>query len=398
MAVQNQRTTYTAITTENRLERVPDEDLLMLEPQATPLLTFLLGMKAFKEIEVPRIEHFEDDFVPQWVTTAAQTNANASSTTITTTDGTPIAIGDLLLVPSGSSSNHEMVRVTAKSGNEVTVVRNVGSTGLLTIASGAGLAILGQAFEEGSDLPVAVTTSPSTVTNYTQIFKQSITISRTAAKSKQYASGGDERKRLVEKRMKEFKTNMNHQFLWGKPSESLTGGPGGDPIRTTGGVDHFISTNRYDAGGVLTQKTFEAFSRMAFRYNPGKELLLLAAPLVISALNQWGNSYMKTEPGGKVLGVNLTRINTGHGHFMLANDWQMRDGVSGQNGFSGYAFALNMDLIRARYLKDSNTAIYRDKENPRLDRHTDLIMAEVGLQVRHEKRHARLYNVTDYAA
>jgi len=399
MAVQGQRTTYTAITTENRLARVPDEDMLLLEPNATPLLSFLLGMKKFKVVESPRIEHFEDDYIPQWITTAAQTNANAASTTVTVTDGTPVSIGDLLLVPSGTSSNHEMLLVTAKpSANVLTVTRNVGATGLLTIPSGGGIAILGQAFEEGSDLPTAKTTSPATVINYTQIMKQTVTISGTAAKSKQYASNGNERKRLLEKAMKQFKIQMNHNLIWGKPSETLSGTPGGDPLRTTGGIDHFITTNRFDAGGVLTQKSFETFSRMAMRYNPGGQMLLLASPIVISAINQWGNSYLKTEPGEDVLGVKITKVNTGHGQFMLANDWQLRDGVSGQSGFGGWAFALNMDLICARYLTDRNTAIYRDKQAPGLDRHTDLIMAEVGLQLRHEKRHARMYNVTDYAA
>jgi len=393
---QGLRTTNQTITTENRLVRVPDEDLMMLEPNETALVQFLLGMKKKKTIQTPRLEWIEDDYMQQWVTTAAQTNANASSTTITLSDGTPVVVGDLLLVPSGSSSNHEMVRVTAKpSDNVCTVVRNVGATGLLTITSGAGLLILGQAHEEGAGAPVAKITTPSTSTNYTQIFKKSINITRTDANSLHYADQGDERRRLVEKAAKEFKIHKNFQYLWGKPSESLTGGANGNPIRTTGGIDHFISTNRYDVSGTLTKKGMETFARMAFRYH--SKAILLASPMVISAIHEWGNSFMQMSPAETKFGVNIRRITTGHGEWILMKDWSLRDGVSGQNGFAGYAFSLDMDYISERVLKNSDTRIEKDVQGNDEDRHLDMIWCESGLVVRQEKRHARLFGATDYS-
>jgi hypothetical protein len=398
MAVTGLRTTYQSITTENRLVRVPDEDLLMLEPKETALVSFLLGMKKKNRmIDSPRIESFEDDYMGQWITTSAQTNANAASDTISSTDASMVVVGDLLLVPSGSSSNHEMVRVTAKpSANVCTVARNVGSTGLLTIASGAGLMILGQAFEEGADSPTAKITTLSTVTNYTQIFKKAIELTRTDANSKHYADSGSERQRLLTKAAKEFKIQKNLQYYWGKPSESLTGGPSGNPIRTTGGIDHYIATNRYDVGGVMTKKTMETFARMAFRYT--QNAVLFASPLLISAIHDWGNSFLKIGPREQVFGVDVHTVVTGHGEWKLVRDWQLRDGVSGQNGFGGYGFSLDMDYIQERVLKGSDTAIKKDVQSNEADKHKDMIMCESGLQIRQEERHARIYGITDYSA
>jgi hypothetical protein len=394
---QGLRTTYQSITGENRLVRVPDEDLLMLEPEETALTTFMLGLKKKKVIDSPRIESFEDDYVPQWITSSAAVGANVASVTLTLTDGQYVVPGDLLLVPSGSASNHEMVRVTAKpSINVCTIVRNVGGTGLLTIASGAGVMILGTAYAEGTGAPVSKYTSPASVANFTQIFKRTINITGTDAASKKYADNGDERSRLVTKAGKEFKIQMNNQFIWGKPSEDLTGGPGGEPIRTTGGIDHFIQTNRMDVGGLLTNKQLETFSRMAFRYT--SKAILLPSPLIISAINQWASKFQNVSPVTTMFGLNIQKITTGHGQWILVKDWSLRDGVTGQNGFGGYAFSLDMDYIRMRYLAGRDTRILRNRQPNDEDRMTDVIEAEVGLQVRHEKRHARLYGVTDYAA
>ncbi len=393
---QGLRTTAQTITTENRLVRVPDEDMMMLEPNETALVQFLLGMRKKSVIESPRIEHFEDDYLQQWVVASAQVNANASSATLSLTDGSVLVVGDVLLVPSGSSTNHEQVIVTAKvSANVATIERNVGTTGLLTITSGAGLIILGQVFEEGAGAPVAKITTPTTVLNYTQIFKKAINITRTDANSKKYADAGNERKRLVEKAAKEFKIQKNFQYIWGKPSETLTGGLNGNPRRTTGGIDHFIATNRQDVSGTLTKRGFETFARVAFRYT--SNALLLASPMVISAIHEWGNAFMKMDPGTTKYGVNINRITTGHGTWSLVKDWSLRDGVSGQNGFAGYAFSLDMDYIKERVLKNSDTRIDKDVQGNDEDRHLDMIMCESGLQVRQEKRHARLFGATDYS-
>lgn len=396
MAQQGIRSTYTSVTTEGRLVRVPDDKMMMLESNETALVSFLLGMKKKRVIESPRIEHYEDDFLNQWVVAAATTNANASSTTITLSDGSAVVVGDILMIPSGSSSNHERVRVTAKpSTNVCTVVRNIGSTGLITLTSSAGAVILGQAHEEGSGAPTAKRTTPTLVTNYLQIFKKSTNITGTDAASKQYANSGDERKRQRQKIAKEYKIQKNYQYLWGSPSEDLTGGANSLPIRTTGGLYHHISTNRVDAGGTLTQDMMETFARTAFRYG-SKTKLLLAAPMVISAIHMWGNGLLKLEPAAKTFGVDVNKVVTGHGTFILARDWSLQDGVSGQNGLAGYAFAIDFENVTERFLTGRDTWMELDVQPDDEDRHLDLIQGETGLQVANEKTHSLLFGVTGY--
>lgn len=392
------RSTSTSITTEARIIRDVDSRLTMVEPNETAFTTFMMGLKQNKPVKSPRIEHFEDELLNSWVITAASTNANASSTTITLSDGSGVTIGDVLMVPSGSSSSHERMIVTAKpSINVCTVLRNVGSTGLLTVASGAGLVMLGQAFEEGSGAPVAKRTTPVLVTNYTQIFKKSVNITGTDEATEKYADGGDERKRQRQKMMMEYKKQLNYQFLWGSPFENLTGGANGLPIRTTGGLYHYVATNRMDAGGMLTQKEFETFARMAFRFG-SKTKMLLASPLIISAMNMWAKEFLTVETAEKTFGVDTQKVITGHGTFILARDWSLEDGVSGQAGLGNYAFAIDYKNVGIRYLQGRNTWTELNREPNDEDRSLDLTQGELGMQVKNEKTHAMLFGVTDFEA
>jgi hypothetical protein len=391
------RSTNQAIV-ENRLVRVPDEDMLMLEPNNTPLVQFMIGMKRKEKVDSPRIEHGEDDYTSQWVKVTTGAAASAGATTITLVDNRDVVAGDMLLVPQAGATIPEQLRVVSVGGsNQITVARNTGGTGLRVIADGAQLLLLGQAYEEGSTAPVSKTTVPVQVINYTQIFKRSIQLTGTQAASKQYFSGGNERTRLRNKMMQEFKIQMNRQFLFGQRSESLNGGPNGNPIRTNGGLNSHIVSNRFNAGGLLTRKFFEAYARRTFRYG-NKKKVLLASSVIISAIHEWGNSFLKLAPMEDKFGVALTRINTGHGEFALVRDWALDDGETGQVGFSGYAFAFDPECLTYRFLKGRDTKMYLDGQQPTQDAELDYIQAEAGIQVRHEKRHSCLFGVDDYAA
>ena len=390
------RTTNQAVA-ENRLVRVPDEDMLMLEPNNTPLVTFMLGMKRKKMVESPRIEWGEDDYTPQWAKVTTGVAASAGATTITLQDNLNVVPGDILLAPQAGAIVPEQLRViSVGSSNTIVVARNTGGTGLRVVPDGSMLMILGQAYEEGSTAPIAKTTVPEQRINYTQIFKRSIKLTGTQAASRQYFSGGDERRRLRQKMMEEFKIQMNRQFLFGQRSESMSGGPNQRPIRTTGGLNSYIATNRFNAGGVLTRKFFESFARRSFRFG-NKKKVLLASSIVISAIYEWGNSFLKLDPMEDKFGVALTKINTGHGEFALVRDWALDDGETGQPGFSGFAFAFDPECMTYRYLKGRDTRMYLDGGQPTEDAELDWIQAEVGMQLRHERRHACLFGVDDYS-
>lgn len=398
------RTTNQAITTESSLVRYVNEDAVLLEPNVTPLITFLMKLGGrYTPCTSPRIEWFEDDYTARWAVNSTTTVANsASSTTITVTDGTLFQAGDIFIVPQAqdSSTAPEMIRVTAVSTNTLTVVRNVGSTGLVTIGPSADLAILGTAFEEGATPPTAKTTSRSGKISYTQIFRRTINLTKTMVASRAYGAPSGERAYQHAKKLKEMKIEMNRQFLFGNKSESLTGGPNSYPIRTTMGLNSVISTNVTDASGTLTETTFETFARQAFRYSSSSTKLLLASPLIVSAIHYWGNSKLQLKPMEKIYGVNIQRIMTGHGEWLLAKDWLLENNTT-TSGFAGWAFSVDLDALQLYYLngngENRNFQVKEDAIKDGRDAYVDELLAEVGLAIKHEKRHAKLYDVTGYS-
>lgn len=397
------RTTNQAIT-ETRLVRRVDDQIAMLEPNQNPLLTLTMRLKKRRSVDSPRYEWFEDDYVARWTTNSTATVAAASgSTTVTVADGSLFVAGDLFLVPqaNGSTTAPELIRVTVVTGDVLTVVRAQGGTSVAAINPTAALRIVGNAYEEGAITPAAKSTAPAEKISYTQIFRSASNFTKTQVASKVYGAPDGERKREQKKKLIEQKEKMNAAFLFGSASESLTGGPSGAPVRTTMGLNSVVATNITDAGGVLTKKTFEAFARAAFRYG-SQEKLLLASPMIISAIHEWGNSFLLVKPMETVYGVNVNRVQTGHGSWLLAKDWMLENGVAGGNGFAGYGFSVDMDSIEYFYLnangENRDTHLIQNAIQDGRDAYVDEYLTEGGLRIIQEKRFARIHNVLDFSA
>lgn len=404
--VIGQRDTNDLITTENRLVRHVDDQIGLLEPNTGPLITFLNKMKNGREaVNSTKVEWIEDDYVARWAQNGGTTTiaASASSTTITVTDGTLFVGGDLMVVPNAVSSSTapEVIRVVSVAGNVLTVIRGVGSTTIGAINPSASLRILGTAYEEGALPPDAKTTVKATKNSYTEIFRTTSDITKTHAAVKAYGVDSGERKYQHKKMLREHKIAMNAAALWGVASESLTGGPNGKPIRTTAGLNSVIQTNVVDAGGTLTRKTFEAFARSAFRYGKTSKHLF-ASPLLISAINQWAGAHLQVETSTKEFGVNVTKVITGHGEFMLVRDWMLEDGVAGKNGFGGVAYAVDLEECSYFYLKGNgesrDTKIEMNVILDGRDAYTDQVLTEGGFKFKQEKFHSKLFNITDFSA
>lgn len=400
--VLGQRTTQQARNESREVRRV-DERIALLEPNIGPLITFLNRMDNRTPIYATKREWYEDDYAARWDQATAQVASNLSSTTVTVTDGTKFVPGQMVAVPKAATITAvpEVFRVTAIVGNVLTVVRAVGGVGLDTILANAPLRLIGTAKEEGSLIGVMKSTAPAVKSNYTQIFETVIDFTKTNVAIKQYGTAGSDREREINKKLKEHKIDMNGAFLWGVPSENMSGGPNGKPLRTMGGLNYFITSNITDAGGTLSWKTFNAFSRQAFRYGTA-EKILMASPLIVEAINNWGHNFLQVKPGETKLGVRIQEIEMAHGTWMLVKDWMLEDGVAGQTGFGHVAFSLDMDEIEYSPLNNNgenrDTKLQRDVVKDGRDAYVDQILTECTMKVGMEKYHAKLINVTDYQA
>lgn len=388
------------IISEARNVREVAPKIYYLEPDIAPIITLLSKMNKKRPTPQVKFSQFEGTYTARWAQVSATTASTTSETTIYVQDYTQFVAGDMLILPRAVSdgTTPELIRVTAvNSGGYLTVTRGVGSTTTGTIAAAAALTFAGTAYNEGAAFPDVKSAPKTEVVSYTQIFRTALSLTNTSRAVKAY--GMDELNMHRFEKAKEHKIQLNRALLFGVASEDTSGTT---PLRTTMGINSAISTNKYDAGGTLTRRTIELFAQQAFRYGNKNQKILLCSPTVASAFNQFAQSQLMISPQDKTYGVTVQKVVTGHGEWLLVKDWELENGISGKNGFGGTALSLDLDSIEMRYLNDNgvsrDTKYLEDVVQDGVDAKRDEYLSEIGFMVRNEKFHAKLFNVTDWAA
>lgn len=395
--------------TQTRLVRHVSNELAMLQPSVEPWISFLMLASSKSEVTTnPKHEWFEDALIEHWDTEAGSgLDDQAGSTSLVVTDVTKYRVGHLILIPQAvdSALQPEMVRVTAVNTgtSTLTVVRGVGST-KRAIAQGAVLFIVGSADEEGAARPTPKDTSPAAAYNYTQIFRTSLSISRTAMESEAYAAANGIWSERLRKKAMEHKRKMNYQFYFGQRSESLTGGPVlSAPIRTAGGLNSFVTTNVVDAGSALTQKGFLNWLKTSFKYGSERKIGLFS-PTLMAAVSHWKINMLQISSRETEIGMNFTRIVTPFGELDVMQDRSLEDKAAGStNGFAGWNFIVDPENVAYVPLRNSDTRLIEVPVSPDgsyinggEDAANAEYLTEATLRVRLEKTHSKLYNLTDW--
>lgn len=98
-----------------------------------------------------------------------------------------VKIGDMLL---NERTNEIMLATAITSSTAISVARAIGSTAAAAILDNDELRVIGNAYEEASTRPSAVGIVADRYVNYTQIFRDSWAVSKTAAAIPQIAGSG----------------------------------------------------------------------------------------------------------------------------------------------------------------------------------------------------------------
>jgi len=376
---------------------------VLRNPSLTPIFTLVtkIGNRK-KSTASARVEWIEDDYVGYWGSANGTQDISSIATTLTVTDGTLFAVGDIFNVPkvASSSATEEVVRITSIATNVLTIVRDIGGTGADTISSVADLRILASAYAEGAAYGTPRTTSKNVKVSYTQIFRRPVQVTKSMVAQAQF---GPANERLFQRRkaLEEHRREIEQAGLFSRPSESLVlGAPG--TIRTTMGIKQSIVTNVYNANGTLTEGGIVSFAELAFStYYQGTEKLLVAAKKVISAFDYFALGHQRTEQAEEIYGVKVKRYVTSHGDFMITRDLMLDLGPVNGLGAGTEAYALDVDSIEFAPLsgngENRDTHLLVDVIRDGSDKYSDEYITEGAWVVRFEPRHARMYDVTSYA-
>lgn len=350
-----------------------------LEPEATPLCRLLtMASDKVRKVTNPKFYHFEDSFIA-WNTTVA-TTYSAAAATIAVTTGDIFKAGDIVQ----NQTTGEQFRVTSVSSNTLTVTMSEGGTADSGGTSGDVIVRLGTSFAENTTSPDPLLQLLTDDYNYTQIFKTTFGIGRTAQQTKMRISEGElSRQRML--KGKEHKLDMERQFLFGKRGTTGTD----SPRRTTRGAIAFLTANTASAT-TLTENVFADWLANVFRYGSGEKVLLCSS-IFITAMEYWGKGRLRGEEAKSAeLGMRIKRYCSAHGDFLV-----MKHKLFEVAPYTGYALALDPAAIK---LATMQTTILQTniQENDR-DGIKEQYLTEAGLDMYNASKHGIFTGVTAYA-
>ena len=321
--------------------------------------------------------------------------SGGTATQIVVDDGSFYIPGTVLMV----EETGEYLLVTAVAGNTLTVIRGLAGTNVTAVNNTMHVQQVGNAHEEASGMPTAVTQQGAPRLNYVQIFRNSWAISGTA-KAVTYRTGSK-----LAKNKKECASfhaeDMERAFLWGRKH---IGTLNGKQFRMTDGVKAQIenyggiveSAATRGTPGDYSRADFEDFIRRVFATNikgMPNERIALGGDQVLAVLNQMTmlDGTYNISAGETKLGIMVTTIQTPFGTLKLMTHPLMNENPTWQREL----YVMHPGAIRKRTLRETNEEGY-DENGKRIqgkDADEGVITTEAGIEVGGAKVMGILKNV-----
>lgn len=357
------------------------QEILLLDPDAAPLTVITKNISKKSTVN-SKFEWMEDELDPRFDRVNNGAGYASGATAITVDNGPYFEVQQIVYVP----RTKESMRVTAVVGNVLTVVRGIGSTAQAMLDN-EELLIANTAQPEGDSSRVARSRNPTPMFNYTQIFRMPWDATGSDLHSEN--EGPDDWEHTAAKKGIEHKKDIEYALMTGHPSEDTSSG---QARRTTGGFQHFVSTNTMDAGGVLTEAEFFTFLRPNFRFG-AKEKWGLASQLVVDVLNSFPRGKLEVTQSDKTFGLRVMQYVSPHGTLNIVTHYLLEGDTLG-----GQMWVLDTDVVKYRFLSNKkrgsrDSSVRTNIQAPDVDGRKDEWLTDGGLQFGAEKRHGYLYGV-----
>lgn len=182
---------------------------------------------------------------------------------------------------------------------------------------------------------------------------------------------------------------MIERALWWSQKSSDTG-LYGHPRRVTGGIHEFMDTGGsyvQNQSGPLTAPDFNTFLREGFTYGNDTKVLF-AGGIVLQAINEIARGQIQTHTLDTTYGMKISKWVTAFGSINIVhNPMFVQD-------YAGYAFLLDMDCFKYRFMNNRDTKLETNIQAPDADGEVDQYITEAGLQREQAPKHSLLLGVT----
>jgi hypothetical protein len=342
---------------------------------------------------------------------------DATSLYLATGEGANFVVGDMLRcqtdhslatedIANGGNSvftytGREVVLITAKTGDKLTVERHIGGTGRvldvtagtyanLHIEAGTVLRRVGPSYGEGSLSPQAISRNPSVVTSQCQIFKQAVQLSGSAEVTK-FRPFNKVWQQLKEESMERIRLGMEEAFLYGV-KHSTTDADGNTQLMTPG-ITSLLSTHVANWGGSVVADTVDEYLGNLLRYGSkvknafcdAKALNTLHAMIRNETPGRYDLSSITDE---ETYGLVVSKLRFPYGHINLIHHPLMSEANLGE------MIIVDPEYVRFAHTRGRNLK-WMDKIQPNdADYRKGQWFAECGLHLALEETHGYVRGIT----
>lgn len=288
--------------------------------------------------------------------------ANGTITTFTVDSSTNILPGMILRV---EETGENVIVDTVASATSITVTRGVGTVAAAAISDNEKLYQVGNAFEEASDRPTANNIIPVRVTNLTQIFRNTWSISGSAAATEVIAGDSTDAESRQDCAALHA-TDIEKGLFFGQKS---SGTRNGQPFRTMAGLIAMIedptfyppiyggSTNAFTAGATTNWTQLLGFLDPVFNQatdpkGSAERVLFVggSAKLVINEVGRLNGTYNLVD-GQTNFGLEFSTLTTPRGKFRLIEHPLFNTNAE----WSKMAVGVDLPTFRLAYLSGRKT-------------------------------------------
>ena len=394
------------------------ETMLYLYPNGDMPLTAILSMMGSEKVNDPEFN---------WWCKSLPGQAGAVSSVYLTPDfKTPYttggAVGDVVyakctaIVQSEFRVGHEVLLRNTANYLDDTVAKVVGTLSngdnsyiacrlLQADPTTTGIAdcnrilVIGNINAEGSPMPDSIAYDPVKYSNFTQIFRTPLSITRTARLT--HLRTGDQYKEAKREALEIHGIEMEKAFIWGRGLE-LTGA-NGKPERTTWGLIPFLMANSGINDDFTTNANFSNTSWLAsgeewldsqleemFRYGSDERLAFCGSGVILGInklIKEYGNFEFNAQT--KDYGINVTTWTTPFGVIHLKRHPLFSYEVTNRNSM----LCFEPKNIKYRFITDTTFYDDPDKKNTgrnRIDGTDEEYLTECGLEFHHPSTTALL--------
>lgn len=345
-------------------QMAPNVDIILTK---TPVLLGLIG--SGEALTQTKFEWQNDYLNSDIVTSSAAYDAAATSIVLNTGEGNRVT--QYALIQNGG----EVIRVTAVSGDTLTVTRGYdGTTAEAIVANTTEMKVIARPRPEGEDTLRKNEINDRLVSfNYSQIFTRYAEVSRTQQAVRTYGVD-DELDYQVNLRLEELLREANNSLIYGRKYAGTSSVP-----RTSGGLFAFAG----EAGSYV--KDFASAEIGAKGLNDAVEAIYTRGGAVNTLLCSPNVARQVTKLGGDTIRTERTDTQAGYQILSFVSDLPggaISRVVVDLNMPKDRALLLDIDKIKKRDL----TAIYdQDATLPGADNFARVIRGEFGFEIKNAK-------------